>query len=259
MPRKCYARALGNCSPGLSREHYISRAVLKDIGGEKAVWLEGLQHQNPGVHSLNSLTSKILCRDHNNALSDLDSTGAAVARTLRHYQTALDDGKPEPTSQLIELNGSKFERWLLKIVFGMAKATQVGSKATGTPLTKLRSEADLVQVLFGLEAWPPHWGVYLNLQADQAFMAPTTADGETADFGMEPASTSDEIWSARFWVRSIPFLLAFGRPGGIDTGLYRPGALSLSRLSDAVTLKLVFTWADKLEHFEIPITRQGTA
>lgn len=66
----CYLASSQNCGGALSREHYISRALID----RSEVFVRGMPWQKEEVQrfSPDNLTAKILCRRHNSALSPLD-------------------------------------------------------------------------------------------------------------------------------------------------------------------------------------------
>jgi hypothetical protein len=78
--RNCYLGGDGNCSEGITAEHYISKAVLQVLGEQIKIdgmlWLLGEEK----IVGINSLTAKLLCKRHNNALSPLDSEAGNFCR-----------------------------------------------------------------------------------------------------------------------------------------------------------------------------------
>lgn len=258
MARQCYAAPLGDCAAKYSREHYISRAVLKEMG--KPI-IFGLQRGPSGPRPITSLTAHVLCERHNNELSELDHAALRAFRGLRAVQNRFDDGAKlvsQPSSFTID--GPLFERWMLKVAFGLAAAGQLGSRVRATQISELRHELRLLCVLFGEALWPQHWGLYCNIIADQPFAAPTASDGGMAEFGVEPLChpTTKVLMAFRVWIRSFPFLLAFGRPDDLDPVMYRPAALVVRRRAELSSSALSFGWHDRHGHASIHLTRIGT-
>lgn len=250
----CYARALGDCSAKRSAEHYISRAVLKEVSGDKPPIVQGLRRLLDGPWPLTALTSNILCSHHNSALSPLDTEGAKVVRYLRNFQTGLDSNVRFPSSEKETADGSLFERWLLKVAFGLAKATQIGSGQT--TIVQIRDEEKLLEILFDRRDWPENWGLYLDIVSGQPFNAPVTTDGTTAEFGGEPLSVDGILWAMRFWIRSIPFILAFGKPDNLEPAAYRPAGVQLGRSGSPYKV-LEFSWTDRGDHVLLDLFRIG--
>jgi hypothetical protein len=81
---KCYLSATADYNRKLSGEHYVSRAVLAEIG--TAVDISGMPWQRPDQHQslpINALTANVLCRRHNLALTGLDKEAVAFFRSSR--------------------------------------------------------------------------------------------------------------------------------------------------------------------------------
>src|SRR5579872_4971666 len=93
----CYLRETGDCSEQISKEHYISRAVLQQLGEVLRIsgvpWLPPEQTFDTTVQNL---TAKILCRRHNEALSPLDAEAGIFFSSL--------------TEALLDLNRSTLSR-----------------------------------------------------------------------------------------------------------------------------------------------------
>jgi hypothetical protein len=77
----CWAGPLGNCGGGISREHYVSQCVFPD----QSIFVQGLDWclNEPKEVRIESLTAKILCRNHNSALSELDSEAGRAFSVIR--------------------------------------------------------------------------------------------------------------------------------------------------------------------------------
>lgn len=78
---KCYLNGTNDCSEEISREHYVSRAVLEQLG--HGIKVTGAPWLAPGISletTAESLTAKILCRRHNAALSPLDDVASSGGR-----------------------------------------------------------------------------------------------------------------------------------------------------------------------------------
>jgi hypothetical protein len=85
----CYLKDTLNCSTKISKEHYISRSILQQLG-EPLRWT-GLPWEKPGVeikYGMDSLTSHILCDRHNSALSPLDQPASNAFRLPPGHTTS---------------------------------------------------------------------------------------------------------------------------------------------------------------------------
>jgi hypothetical protein len=154
---ECWASDLGNCGGGNSREHLVSASAFT---GE-AIELYGLEwcRDQPKVIGLASFVSRILCRKHNSQLSELDEAAGDFLEALRELEELARISKsgiivqPNTTRRI---DGSKFERWLLKttvnLCYGATWHTQ--QQPTSKP------PGSLVEVVFGLRPFPPGTGLH---------------------------------------------------------------------------------------------------
>jgi hypothetical protein len=140
----CYLRGTRDCSEDISREHYVSAAVLEQLGSPiniiGAPWLKPGQ---PASYGIGNLVAKILCRRHNQALSPLDQEAAiffgALARSLSELERASSSRK----YGLHLASGSALELWALKVACGFyfsaiaAKDTVSLSKTHSIDLAKI--------------------------------------------------------------------------------------------------------------------------
>lgn len=115
----CYLRMTRDCSKQISREHYISRSVLEQIG--QIVTVSGGHFLDEGrtlKTSVGNLTAKILCKRHNEALSPLDFEAGIFFGAL---VDALTDLKRKTLSRkpIFHLtSGEALELWMLKVACG---------------------------------------------------------------------------------------------------------------------------------------------
>ena len=136
----CYAAPLDNCDGGaLTREHFFSESLLEMFGDtfviEGASWATSPIRVSP-----KSLASRILCRKHNNDLSELDAIAANFFRVVRDARSGSNVGSHEFAGELLE-------RWAIKALVGaIASGTVFGAQGRSltVPLRYLR-------VMYGLE------------------------------------------------------------------------------------------------------------
>lgn len=231
----CYAHTLGDCSSQLSREHYFSRAVLEQIHSHPIV--EGLPGQtDDNRYSIASLTAKILCTRHNSMLSELDTAAAKVFKVIDEFEQEAANGVSPGSSALTIVSGRQFERWMLKVAFGLCKGKIAKATPGGVRTTSLRNEALLLRVLFNLENWPENWGLYLEVPSE-----PVSAP---ANLGFEPRAHPDtnELMMLVAWLRVVEFWLCLGKPESASAGQYRPGGLDLRESRSARSSKLLLSW-----------------
>jgi hypothetical protein len=247
---RCYARTLGGCSSKISREHYFSRSVLTQIHANPIV--EGLPGQpESGRYSIASLTANILCAYHNTMLSPLDTVAAEVFKVIDQFEVASATAASAGPTALTDVSGEGFERWLLKVSFGLCKGKIAKSTERGTRTTSLRHEDLLLGILFGQESWPKKWGMYLGQPAQPA-AAP-------ANLGFEPRShpETNELLMLVARLRATEFWLCFGKPEPVSPGKYRPGAVEFYEARSGRSAMLNFSWSDGESHERFRMERIG--
>ena len=113
---KCYLSSSCNCSTTISREHYVSRGMI--AGPELKV--RGMPWQTEPVMRLSpdALTSKVLCRRHNEALSPLDDHALRVFREIGKAREHATKKSLTRRRYAAILSGEGLELWALKTMAG---------------------------------------------------------------------------------------------------------------------------------------------
>ena len=168
----CYANCLTDCDNQRSREHFISESLLHYLNQKNGLrvggypWIKGNDQALPP----NALASKMLCKRHNSALSQLD----AIA--VRLFQAFDEERVSGSGQQLIHLfSGHDIERWLLKILCGLAFSKSI----------QLEGEADLsipdcwLRILFGEADLPNEQGLYVCKSRGHRFKGPRGLELQT--------------------------------------------------------------------------------
>jgi hypothetical protein len=223
--RQCYARGLEDCSPDLTREHYISKGLLKSVGD--VIETSGLRWQNGVTMPLSpeALAARILCKRHNEALSPLDAEAKQFFRALREIDAALGDEAPPTASGTFMFNGPNIQRWLLKCLIGLVESHK--------PPDRLRDHDLCVRVLFGEATWPPHWGLYLDTRRhSHAF------NGLSLSLLKGPDGC---IWGSRFNIAGMRSQLALGRAR--EGLLFRPSGMRFAHTARTGVKELTLAWA----------------
>lgn len=154
-PSKCYANALGNCSPKISREHYLSEAILKLLEVNRTVLLSNHNAIPSTVDGfapigIGSLTASILCENHNSLLSGLDNEAAHLFKTINEFAKKTEYGEQ------VTISGEKIERWMLKLAFGI-----LASK--GYDLRKnIKMPPNALNILFNISRFSDGCGLYVK-------------------------------------------------------------------------------------------------
>jgi hypothetical protein len=179
-----------DCSQQLSREHYISEAVLLQI--DKTLRVSGMPWQQPGealTTGVGSLTAKILCQRHNNALSPLDAEAGIFFSHLKDVLTELRRKtlSRRPTFRLA--SGEALELWMLKVACGFYFA--VGAKEGVRLSTTHTIDMAKVQRAFFARGWDERAGLYLRgapgttfTAANRARFSPLSLDHEARFSGV---------------------------------------------------------------------------
>jgi hypothetical protein len=166
----CWAAPLGNCGGGISREHYVSECVFSN----QSIFVQGMDFclDEPKELRIESLTAKILCRDHNSALSELDSAAGRAFQAIRDYadMTTERDKTPyvnwAPTQFTID--GPRLERWCLKTLLNFSFNRRLtigpGTHQAGTVPNLL------ARIAFGLEEFTDGRGLYTAFKQNETFV-----------------------------------------------------------------------------------------
>jgi hypothetical protein len=207
MKRACFLAGFGPCAAKLSAEHYVSRAVLRAIGGA-TVQVAGLPWQpRAALQSIgiDSLASKVLCANHNSGLSQLDSDAGSLFRVLN-----AADKRPSDLRAATVFDGNRIERWFLKIICGLA---------AGLGVNQGMVPAQWKSALTG-GGWPEGWGLYVP--------PPPGAQILAREFSVETLLRTDTytIAAAKFRVAGVHFTLPLGRPDRPAAwGAYHPNRI----------------------------------
>lgn len=239
---RCYAARLHDCGPGISREHFISRGLLQQIGLNKTTKIGGLRWQIPQTFNTvkdNSLASKVLCERHNNALSALDAQMIRFSDILEKFDNEVRDGTG-PTHSICLFAGEDVERWLLKAMIGGISSRNI----TGS------LPEHCVDLLYGISPWPAGTGLYLR-----ATTGNTIYHSDSFQFQVTHIEQTGQVAIFDFVIRGLPLRLVLAEPAiRLENGIYRPRRLVFSRDTHARTLEM--SWADPLLDATVPLFRQ---
>ena len=229
---RCYANADRNCSHKISKEHFISDALLRHLEFADKVKIAGLAWQRPQEFDLiprRGLASRVLCTRHNSAMSHLDSAVEYLCSTIRGFD---QDNLSKPAV----LSGSDIERWMLKCLMGLSAS----GNATGA------MKAECTSILLGTNEWPSGWGLYFNTRASPIY--------HTDSLRIEtPVSPQNVVMAARFFIQGFPFVLCLGRPDHDGSfGVWRPSKVEID------TKTLTLDWEDAPGSRIVSLNRQGS-
>lgn len=163
---KCYANLLNDCSVKISREHFVSQNVLEVLDRQGGLRVDGLPWQKaagPTSISPNAFTSKVLCERHNRALSPLDSIASRLFQSLDEH-CAAGSGQ-----QLLYLfSGHDIERWLLKVLCGLAASRSIPPHVTASTTVP----KPWLDTLFGVTDFSAGQGLYVCCVPGEVFAGP---------------------------------------------------------------------------------------
>jgi len=110
---RCYLKSTLDCGGNISREHYISEGVLKQLNENNVLQADGLLWID-GTANLptSAFTSKILCEKHNSLLSMFDDTAIKFFKLLTEFENAFKDPHAVPKSEVYLFAGEDIERWM---------------------------------------------------------------------------------------------------------------------------------------------------
>lgn len=244
----CYARDLNDCSSKLSREHYVSRVLLLEIGPAPLLsgpsFLAGQEKRLPA----SALTAKVLCDRHNNLLSPLDLEAARVFRALPRFEEDLKDSVAAPVDDFELASGPLFEAWIVKPFFGLLAKGIMNSP--GGPITEWREggEAALLDVLFRGGRWPTDRGLWVS--------PPDFPSAAAADLALEPLTAEGRLWAGNIEFGPFMLQLALGKPGN-PKAVPRPGAVVALKDQIDVEKTLALGWPDGMAGLPVMTTRVG--
>lgn len=244
MSRVCFLSGSSTCRSKLSREHYISRAVLERVFVGSTGVVQGLPWSDAVYQqvSLMSLTAKILCEGHNNELSDLDTVAGNFLDFVQRAQLHLA-GRAEVPRPLT-ISGHLLERWLLRVAAGMLASGNLSHQGK-------RLEAEVPeqwkQCLLG-KLFPEGWGLYIRPPTHEFAMA-------EREFEVVPLSGHDRLPRAfHFALARLPLTLVLGRPDvQSEWGFFRPEGIALT--DNFWNHRVQLEWAPKPASGPIEYTR----
>jgi hypothetical protein len=245
MPRtgfshpKCYLRAAQDCSTTITREHFLSQAVIARAGGGLVLQFGPRSKGAFDVLPVRSLGANVLCKRHNELFAPADSEAAKLHRAFGDLNTALSGDGPLQ-EQKLRLSGDLLERWMLKALYGAYAAGDLRSSAEVTRRNRI-PPADLLPVLLGEQQLKPPLGFYfVVIQGAVEFSQGTAMEGIRT-------SPTGPPGGCLFRFNGMPMLLALRPPEELawqrwesSTLAYRPPTMNLGRGDQRV--ELAFEW-----------------
>lgn len=227
---RCYAKGLGDCGTRISREHYVSESLLERLNAEEALTVKGLSWTGNESKKISprALASKVLCDRHNSALAPLDAIALQIFQAFDE-RGAIGSGK----KVLHLFSGYDLERWLLKILCGLATSNAL----------ILDRPADLsipeywLKILFAGMRFPDDQGLYVCRSKGHQFSGPS-------GLAMQAISGKGKLSGMGFTICGYELVLSMtGFPSRKFDGrdfAYRP--LEFYATASAFEKSVLFTW-----------------
>lgn len=157
---RCYAATIGECDGGLTREHYISKSILEQLGRFSVT---GLPWQSARPVAASAMTAWMLCKRHNEELSPLDTAASRLFSIIASVQAEQRTGEHE-------IDGDLIERWSLKALYGMLTSGNAlrhdGVSVKSVPIAEGLAEDGrkrILPIIFAREPMPSAWGLHVSL------------------------------------------------------------------------------------------------
>ena len=201
--RGCWAASLGNCGGGISHEHYVSECLFPN----QSIFVQGLDWclDKPKQLRIESLTAKILCKDHNAALSELDAVAGLAFGSIRDYAAMTTQRDEMPylnwAPKQFTIDGPKLERWCLKTLLNFSFNGQLiigpGTHDAGTV------PSNLVRIAFGFEEFTD-WGLYTAFRQNETFNLEHHFGYTAKAQGPNLAMGNFRLYGFRFYLNLLP-------------------------------------------------------
>ncbi len=197
----CWANCLGDCKEGMSQEHIVSECLFDgEIRVKGLPWCKDKEK----AMRIETLTAPILCRHHNQALSDVDTASKRTLDTLKEaielWEARKNIRTRRWTVKYFATDMLKLERWCLKTLININLSGKPGIPVD-TEGKSTKPTDELVKIVFGIRRFTPPMGLYRIAVA-----------GETLSIGdghihVTTKSLNDRLGAAEFRLWGLPFFL----------------------------------------------------
>ena len=246
----CWAKSIGNCGGGISREHVVSKSLFKS----PIVSVKGFNWCKDAARTvgIESLTAKILCQRHNNSLSSLDEEASALFDAIREWcKRENARANTSPLSRIsrppTNVNARLLERWFLKTLLNLSLSRQYYIGVYGEELGVV--PLDLVEICYGIRPFEGAAGMYGAAHAGMI-----VAFDDTLRFA--PLLRDERVLGGFFEFRGFRFFLSLmpsetltmSQLQGMDSSwqqanLLHPIELIQTQISTLITVPIIrFNW-----------------
>ena len=231
---KCYLSGTKGCSDKISQEHYISEALLHKIERHNSTidvcGLSWLPKEHLKSIGKSSLTSGILCTDHNSALSGLDSEIARLVDAI--FSIDQDFQSDTPRGHACTIDGTHIERWILKMLVGLIESGQIKQKS-GAPF---QYKGKCLELICSASArWPFGWGLYAAKPVGQIFHS------SSLELLPKHNPATGELLAVALKLNGFEMNFLMGKPDHPEGfGVHRPQSMVFEKAG--ITSIIRFTW-----------------
>jgi len=234
----CFAESLGDCAGGISREHYLSEALIRVFSDAPHVrGVAWLPEGETRVVGIGALQSRILCQAHNNRLSALDAALAEMQEFAEAIHQWFGGERQAGTGIERAMDGRILERALLKLAFGFTFSRSFRSTQGRPPPPDVVADrkVHLLRALFGIEPVDNAGGLYAIPELLQLPVMP--------NFSTQCAvNDENEVLGARILFRRLYFAIALNRLVPAAGAIHRPAELVWSNEPRTNIARLELTW-----------------
>lgn len=241
---KCWANLLQDCEGVISREHTISKTILRSFDGTKinVIGLPWCEDKAKQV-GIEALTTKCLCKEHNSKLSGIDAAAGHAFNTLKKLGIERNNTPNNKFKKVtFSINATALERWLLKTLINILYDDEYyighGSNQLGRP------SEHLVKVAFGLEPFRKNNGMYVAAKLNGTLKCEDIVQ-------FSPIIKDEFIYAGMFSFRGILLFLDISPDGikKIPFDLISPTQIDWHNVSLSKRLKQIkSTQGGKLSH-----------
>jgi hypothetical protein len=237
---KCYASLLGDCDGKITKEHFISASLLKHLHNDPEFSISGFMR--PGIDAIYSKTplsmsAKMLCKKHNEDLSELDNEILKISRISADAWAHSSKG----LALHCNVRGDFLERWVLKVTIGQAISGNAAKN--DIPVKMFQPSVNWLNILFGKTTMPERLGLYFAPKIID-FLAQDSNTNKGA-FIFAPLFMETEFIGAMTRLFGFPFILTMAMSSEnysqnplLEGSLYRPKQTTLHLHQSSLTLKL---------------------
>lgn len=162
----CYLSSMSNCSAKLTKEHFISRNILEKLTHD-TLKFENAGHFFGGKNfveiGIDGFSSKVLCDNHNSALSPLDNAAGLAFERIEELTKDMvtTHVKGFRLNSFHVASGIDIERWMIKVFCGLVAAGKIRN-ASGRAVQFGSLPNDLLNALIGSTILGAPLGLYMH-------------------------------------------------------------------------------------------------